>query len=54
MYKPAKCTASNPCPVMQWIYGGAWIIGSNDEVGLYDGTKLAEKHGVVIIAANYR
>ena len=40
------------CPVMQWIYGGAWIEGS-DSAG-YDGTKLARAHGVVVVTANYR
>lgn len=34
--------------------GGAWIIGSNEEFGMYDGTNLAAKYGVVIVAANYR
>jgi carboxylesterase type B len=34
--------------------GGAWILGSNDEFGLYDGTDLAAEYGVVIVAANYR
>lgn len=37
---------------MQWVYGGAWIIGSNEEFGLYNGTHLAAEHGVVIVAAN--
>jgi hypothetical protein len=26
----------------QWIYGGAWIIGSNENDGEYDGAKIAE------------
>ena len=34
VYKPAHCTRENPCPVMQWIYGGGWKIGGNDEVRL--------------------
>ena len=39
---------------MQWIYGGAWILGDNYEFSLYDGTNLAEKNGVIVVAANYR
>jgi len=33
VYSPTKCTPEAPCPVLQWIYGGAWIIGSNDKFG---------------------
>ncbi len=39
---------------MQWIYGGAWILGDNKEFGEYDGKALAKAHDVVIVAANYR
>lgn len=44
-------TEATPCPVMQWVHGGAWILGSNGE---YDGDNLASKHSVVFVAANYR
>jgi len=54
IYVPKGCTAANPCPVMQWIYGGAWIIGSNREFGVYDGANFAKKNGVIIVAGNYR
>eukprot|EP01047_Picozoa_sp_COSAG01_P063688 COSAG01_NODE_8299_length_2839_cov_1.814599_1_plen_314_part_00 len=54
VYQPAGCNSSNPCPVMFWIYGGAWTIGGNGEFGLYTGEHLARKHGVVVIAPNYR
>ena len=54
VYVPSQCTITNPCPVMQWIYGGAWIIGQNEEFGLYDGSKIAMTHGVVVVAGNYR
>ena len=47
VYVPKQCTAAAPCPVMQWIYGGAWIEGS-DHAG-YDGTKLAAQHRVVVV-----
>ena len=39
---------------MHWIYGGAWTIGSNEEFGTYDGTNLAKKNKVVVVAGNYR
>jgi len=39
-------------PVMVWIYGGAFRIGSAN-TPLYDGTDLA-KHGVVVVTFNYR
>lgn len=54
VYVPEGCTPESPCPVMQWIYGGAWILGSNWEFDRYDGTAFAEKYGVVVVAGNYR
>jgi para-nitrobenzyl esterase len=39
-------------PVMVWIYGGAYMFGSNREPG-YDGTPFAQA-GVVFVAVNYR
>jgi carboxylesterase type B len=52
-YVPDGCSAAAPCPVMQWIYGGAWIEGADAEKR-YDGTALAAAHGVVVVTANYR
>ena len=54
VYVPSSCTPEAPCPVMQWIHGGAWIIGSNYEFSKYDATTLAQTYGVVVVAANYR
>lgn len=34
--------------------GGAWEFGSNSFGGAYNGETLALKHGVVVVAANYR
>ena len=39
-------------PVMVWIYGGAFAMGST-ATPLYDGTRLAEK-GVVVVSVAYR
>jgi para-nitrobenzyl esterase len=36
---------------MQWIHGGAWFVGENSK---YNGSSLAEKYGVIVVAANYR
>ena len=47
--------AGNPAgklPVMVWIYGGAFLIGSSAQP-LYDGIHLANK-GVVVVTFNYR
>ena len=54
VYVPSQCTISDPCPVMQFIHGGAWIVGSNFEFGMYNATKLAVTHGVIVVAGNYR
>mmetsp|Transcript_20828 Transcript_20828/g.54113 ORF Transcript_20828/g.54113 Transcript_20828/m.54113 type:complete len:601 (+) Transcript_20828:56-1858(+) len=54
VYTPAQCRGGARCAVMVWIHGGAWIYGSNDAHGAYDGSALAAKHGVVVVAANYR
>ena len=54
------CPAAKPelpggYPVMFWIYGGAFNEGMNwGPLGLYDGTKLAAKGGVCVVATNYR
>jgi para-nitrobenzyl esterase len=39
-------------PVMVWIYGGAFVIGSSS-YPTYDGTRFA-KQGVVLVSMNYR
>lgn len=50
--KPDNLTAY---PVMFWIYGGAFNEGMSwGPLGLYDGTKLAAKGSVCVVATNYR
>ncbi len=39
--------------VMVWIHGGAFTVGSASSP-LYDGRRLAEEHGVVVVTLNYR
>ncbi len=43
--------AADRLPVMLWIHGGGNTIGSAD---FYDGGHLAQAHGVVVVATQYR
>ena len=40
-------------PVMVWIHGGAFAIGSGSQA-IYDGTVLARRGDVVLVTVNYR
>ena len=40
-------------PVMVWIHGGGFVIGSGNR-DIYDGSFLAEKGDVVVVTINYR
>ena len=51
VYAPAGADPSHPRPVMVWIYGGGFAFGDNQQ---YDPLRLAERQGVVVVAANYR
>jgi para-nitrobenzyl esterase len=50
VYAPEPPQAK-PRPVMVWIHGGAFILGSGD---IYDGSVLAGDNGVVVLTLNYR
>ena len=50
VFTPAEVTGA---PVMFWLHGGAFAFGSGSEV-YYDGAKLAQKYGVVVVTINYR
>jgi para-nitrobenzyl esterase len=50
VWTPAK--EADRLPVMVWIYGGSFNIGSGSEPW-YDGTNLARK-GVIVVTLNYR
>jgi para-nitrobenzyl esterase len=51
VWTPAK-SAGVSLPVMVWIHGGGFRVGSTSEP-LYDGEELARK-GVVVVTLNYR
>src|SRR5262245_31230804 len=40
-------------PVMVWIHGGAFVLGSGSGPG-YDGSSLARRGDVVVVSINYR
>ena len=49
---PAKEAKKAKLPVMVWIYGGGFVVGSTSEAR-QDGGNLAKK-GVVVVSMNYR
>ncbi|MFE9244522.1 carboxylesterase/lipase family protein [Nocardiopsis sp. NPDC006938] len=54
VWSPGPATGGDGAgsPVMVWIHGGAYIVGSGAEA-TYDGTRLAEA-GTVVVTVNYR
>lgn len=48
VYAPPKAAAA---PVMVWVHGGSFDTGTGN---IYDGSRLAREHGVVVITLNYR
>ncbi len=48
-----KDPKGTPAPVLFWIHGGTFLIGSGSEAS-YNGQKLAEATGSVVITINYR
>ena len=48
-----KNAPTTPLPVMVWIYGGSFVIGSGADAA-YDGQKLAEATSSVVVTINYR
>ncbi len=52
LWAPAGARPGADLPVVVWIFGGAFVIGSGN-MPVYSGAHLA-RHGVVYVAANYR
>lgn len=53
VWTPARLKASAPVPVLVWIHGGAFTLGSGGEDG-YDGRLLSEASGAIVVTVNYR
>jgi para-nitrobenzyl esterase len=54
VYVPGKVSPGKNLPVMFWIYGGGFVIGDDDEFGLYKAKNLAAKRNVIMVETNYR
>ena len=52
IWEPGTAKTGDKLPVLVWIYGGAFNVGSSTSA-IYDGTALAKK-GVVYVSINYR
>jgi para-nitrobenzyl esterase len=51
VYAPAEGAAKKP--VMVWIHGGGFVIGSGSQ-SVYEGSRLARRGDVVVVTVNYR
>jgi len=52
VWTPAAPGSSDRLPVMFWIHGGGFVVGSGSEPR-YDGARLASK-GIVVVTVNHR
>ena len=52
VWTPEK-PASDKLPVMVWIHGGGFVLGSGSDAA-YDGQALSEATGAVVVSVNYR
>ncbi|OBG26959.1 carboxylesterase [Mycobacterium alsense] len=52
VWAPAGAAPGDGKPVMVWLHGGAYVLGSASQA-LYDGRRLADA-GVVVVTVNYR
>ena len=50
---PESAGPDTPKPVMVWIHGGAYIVGSGSQP-IYDGPRLVRDGEVVLVTINYR
>jgi para-nitrobenzyl esterase len=53
VYAPAGARPGDRKPVMVWIHGGGFVIGSGAQV-VYDGAPLVRRGDVVVVTINYR
>ena len=53
IWAPSDTQPGDRKPVLVWLHGGAYILGSGSQ-SLYDGRTLAGDGGVVVVTINYR
>ena len=53
VWAPSGTAPGDGKPVMVWLHGGAYVLGSSSQP-LYDGRRLAGSGDVVIVSLNYR
>ncbi len=53
VYAPAGARPGDRKPVLVWIHGGGFVIGSGSQQ-VYDGSGLARRGDVVVVTINYR
>lgn len=53
IWAPADTEPGDGKPVMVWLHGGAYILGSGSQP-LYNGRRLAASGDVVVVTVNYR
>ena len=53
VWTPASGADAGRRPVLVWIHGGAFVIGSGAQA-IYDGSVLASRGDVVVVTVNYR
>ena len=51
VYAPPDAAAGADRPVMVWLHGGAFVLGTS---GQYDPSALARREGVIVVTVNYR
>ncbi|KAJ9452386.1 Para-nitrobenzyl esterase [Diplonema papillatum] len=54
VYRPSNAAQGDKLPVLAWIYGGAFVLGSDDDGNSYNGQSFAAYQNVVVVAMNYR
>jgi para-nitrobenzyl esterase len=53
VWTPCGAQPGDRKPVMVWLHGGAYVLGSGSQA-LYDGRRLAASGDVVVVTVNYR
>ncbi len=53
VWAPSGTTPGDRKPVMVWLHGGAYVLGSSSQP-LYDGRRLSSTGDVLIVTLNYR